>query len=663
MIYHLRQDFIFILLGLGIIFMPVVSIAHYHDGIISSDAKFIPPTKLPTNNMAFDQIGSVVGDHLLQYMLGPINEWANQPVKKDGNAYDVMLHGLQSLNRNLIANTASQILNQAKYNILNGGGNNFTIDKVSLAKIALNGVAQTSEEILNQSDIAALANIEIKAGIGLRKKPKYSISTIFPLFKDKTGRHNILMQTSAGRVFKMGRGRTTINAGLAYRYLSNNNKWIYEVNSFYDHEFPYNHRRTSIGLAAKSSLFRANMNYYKALSGSIETNKTREERPVNGFDLELGGRLSKLPKLELSIRGTKWNGVNGNENIKEFSTKAIYSPVPAVSIEIEGRDDNISKPNYALAVGFKYIFGSNFKEQFEPASSAQLLNIKPRLFNKVNRQNGIKIIKYDIKVLSSNAANPQTVPTVTVPTISVAPPMVKVLSLGKSFTMGCSKLSNVFPYCPSMAIYSPARNITFGHNFEIGKYEVTWNDYLKCVVDGGCGYPVDYNNGSKGKYPISGLSVDVIENKYIEWLNKKTGLNYRLPSDAEWEYVAGAGTGNSVPWGGTKFAGNNNANCANATVGGHVGCGDIYTKTAPVGSFTGYWGVHDMIGNVMEWVADNYTENSSLYPTNGTAYTGGMGNYFVRGGSYDSHANLNNIYWRATTSFTSNIGFRLARTL
>ena len=116
---------------------------------------------------------------------------------------------------------------------------------------------------------------------------------------------------------------------------------------------------------------------------------------------------------------------------------------------------------------------------------------------------------------------------------------------------------------------------------------------------------------------------------FIAWLNHKTGGNYRLPTEAEWEYAARAGSTTWYSWG--NSIGSNQANC--------IECGSRWDGelTAPVGSFSANaWGLHDMHGNVSEWVEDCDNDNYEGAPMDGSAWTyGDCSNRMYRGGSYD----------------------------
>ena len=137
---------------------------------------------------------------------------------------------------------------------------------------------------------------------------------------------------------------------------------------------------------------------------------------------------------------------------------------------------------------------------------------------------------------------------------------------------------------------------------------------------------------------------------YLRWLTEKTGKRYRLLSEAEWEYVARASLGS------------NRANC--------TGCGSRWDgKTAPVGSFeANRFGLHDVHGNVWEWVEDCYHGYYDGAPTDGSAWTSGgnCGLRVLRGGSwFSTPGSLRSAfrYWSEAGRRNDGIGFRVARTL
>ena len=162
--------------------------------------------------------------------------------------------------------------------------------------------------------------------------------------------------------------------------------------------------------------------------------------------------------------------------------------------------------------------------------------------------------------------------------------------------------------------------------FRLGKYEVTFAQWDACVADGGCGgYRPDDNGWGRGDRPVIEVSWNDAQ-LFIDWLNDKTGGNFRLPTEAEWEYAARAGSTTKYSWG-------------NDDIGQHPAnscCGDRWEFTASVGSFSANaWGLHDMHGNVWEWVQDCWDDSYAGAPTDGRAWTqGDCGERVLRGGSW-----------------------------
>ena len=194
--------------------------------------------------------------------------------------------------------------------------------------------------------------------------------------------------------------------------------------------------------------------------------------------------------------------------------------------------------------------------------------------------------------------------------------------------------------------------------FKMGKYEVTFTQWDTCVADGGCDrYTPDDRGWGRGNRPVIDVSWDDIQG-FIDWLNDKTSGSFRLPTEAEWEYAARAGSTTQYSWG--NSIGRSRANCD--------GCGSRwdYDRTAPVGSFSANaWGLHDMHGNVWEWVQDCWNASYAGAPTDGRAWTlGDCSQRVIRGGSWGDGPR----YMRSAnrlriirSSRLNNIGFRLAQ--
>ena len=182
-------------------------------------------------------------------------------------------------------------------------------------------------------------------------------------------------------------------------------------------------------------------------------------------------------------------------------------------------------------------------------------------------------------------------------------PLMVVIPAG-SFLMGCSSDDES---CEEDA--RPVHDVTIRSPFALSVHEVTFEDYDRfthpnLMPDEGWG---------RGRRPAVHVSWDDAQD-YVRWLSAETGAEYRLPSEAEWEYAARAGAETRFHWG--AEVGRNRANCA--------GCGSQWDdrQTAPVGSFPpNPFGLHDMHGNVLEWVADCYQRNYAGAPVDGSART------------------------------------------
>jgi formylglycine-generating enzyme required for sulfatase activity len=165
---------------------------------------------------------------------------------------------------------------------------------------------------------------------------------------------------------------------------------------------------------------------------------------------------------------------------------------------------------------------------------------------------------------------------------------------------------------------------------------------------------------------------------YVRWLSQRAGRTYRLPSEAEWEYAARAGTTTVRWWGDGPTGACASANVRDGTfverLGAMVGagstfsCRDGYATTSPVGSFRpNPFGLSDMLGNALEWVADCYHMSYAGAPTDGSAWVAGdCSRHVLRGGSWFEGPDAMRSAFRfgLPADYRWNTyGFRVARTL
>lgn len=229
--------------------------------------------------------------------------------------------------------------------------------------------------------------------------------------------------------------------------------------------------------------------------------------------------------------------------------------------------------------------------------------------------------------------------------------------------------------------------VTFAKPFAVGKFAVTWDQWMACVSDGACdglaieaalrtgldGKPIaKYVDHGRGTRPVVGASWYDAK-RFVGWLNQKTGTGaYHLITEAEWEYAARAGTTTTYPWGDKPD--HNYANFGKDEgegLGGKVDGRDVWMDdTAPSGSFPpNKFGLYDMHGNTYEWTEDCYQKDALLLPTDGSPVHDGNCNVRVmRSTSFTSNpktlrsGNRAGQYSPATRG-RNYLSFRIARAL
>ena len=224
-----------------------------------------------------------------------------------------------------------------------------------------------------------------------------------------------------------------------------------------------------------------------------------------------------------------------------------------------------------------------------------------------------------------------------------------------TFRMGCLQVSG----CAADEL--PVRKVAISGRFAMSKHEITFADWDACVDAGGCdGYLPDDEGWGRGGRPVIHVNWGDAQS-YVAWLSHSTGETYRLATEAEWEFAARAGTQTPFFWGSDLRP--DRANCREER------CRDGYENTAPAGSFPGNaWGLHDMHGNVFEWVQDCW--NGSTYegaPTDGGAWVDGdCASRVIRGGAWSSSPTNLRSAKRTRNSRDdrgNRVGFRVVRAL
>ncbi len=264
--------------------------------------------------------------------------------------------------------------------------------------------------------------------------------------------------------------------------------------------------------------------------------------------------------------------------------------------------------------------------------------------------------------------------------------------------------------CPVMVVI-PAGSFVMGtpaeagtlviqvpHAFALGRNEVTRAEFARFVADSGheprpgCRnwdpVLVRFNDDARRNWRNPATPVEPVDDHpvtcltfadaraYVEWLARETGERYRLPSEAEWEYAARGGTTTLRPWGDAPEDGCEFANTYDVTADAayrlgwpHAGCRDGHADLAPVGRFQpNSFNLHDMIGNVQEWVQDCATDSFIGRPRDARAWEwlGGCRRRIQRGGSWLTPPDGSRSAYRVAASEgdrSDDTGFRIAKEL
>lgn len=252
---------------------------------------------------------------------------------------------------------------------------------------------------------------------------------------------------------------------------------------------------------------------------------------------------------------------------------------------------------------------------------------------------------------------------------------------------------------------APQHPVTFREAFAIGRFDVTVEEFAAFIRESGysagdrCWTPLPDAQKQKlewrlvigrnwehsgyaqsARHPVVCVSWDDAT-AYVKWLSIKAKRPYRLPTEAEWEYAARAGTSTARFWGdgrveACRYANVSGLNKMRTAYAVHPGapvpngdmffaCSDRFAKEAPVGAFEpNAFGLYDALGNVDQWVEDCWKPGYAGAPSDGSAsLAGDCGGHVARGGTWANPpyaVRSGNRSWLGTGMRTAYLGFRVA---
>lgn len=229
------------------------------------------------------------------------------------------------------------------------------------------------------------ASVSIDAGDG---SPSFQVSVLDAY--DGNGEKNQFAFTQFG--INGYDGRTTLNLGGGYRYVSDNDLWMLGGNIFYDHEFPYDHQRASVGLEFISSPVRINANKYLGISGYKSDKNGEEAKPLDGYDVTASVAVPYFPGLFVKASQFQWDGEDGRADLKGQDLGLQGNLSDGVSVEVYQRDyDAVGLEDQTrVRLAYQWNLGEEVTPLYRVSSQPFVLKpIKTQRYRLVTRENRI----------------------------------------------------------------------------------------------------------------------------------------------------------------------------------------------------------------------------------------------------------------------------------
>lgn len=229
--------------------------------------------------------------------------------------------------------------------------------------------------------------IEVQVDLINRQNPTAGILVVMPLSTPDDLVNTFFNQSS---IYHHD-NRTTINIGLGYRRLMLGNKLLIGTNFFYDHEFPYHHKRYSAGLEMRTSVGQMNYNqYFNGTSWKIGKSGV-SERVLSGSDLEIGMPLPYMNWATLFIKQFRWDAVDNvfDKKGNTVSLRAFIPVLPAFEIEAGHTNHHRGKKDTNFLTITYNLVHKNKRQQWLSNEAYKLSDVSHLRYSKVRRENKI----------------------------------------------------------------------------------------------------------------------------------------------------------------------------------------------------------------------------------------------------------------------------------
>ena len=256
----------------------------------------------------------------------------------------------------------------------------------------LDTILNRAGQVAKGSEYDLLNRLEIEYGLSEGGLDRYSIWSVQPLAESLSGAHLLFAQGG----YTKEDDRETGGGDLVYRHMSEDEQALYGAHVGFDHQWPYHHSRLTFGVDYKTSLIGARASHYMALSDWGSSTEGFEEKPLDGTDIELSGRLPQFPELEIFTRGFHWSPesdalTNDGDDIWGYEVAAEYTPINALTLRGSVTDDN-ERDNLTGegTVRLNYRLGMGIDEMLS-RPNYDLSSVKERRFDRVRRERTMRV--------------------------------------------------------------------------------------------------------------------------------------------------------------------------------------------------------------------------------------------------------------------------------
>lgn len=291
--------------------------------------------------------------------------------------------------------------------------------KKSIKNDVLQHMIRYGQSVANGSGVPFLTRLEIELGTSERDSVG-SITSVQPLWQDSDHLNHIFAQISWHKApdnrsdSGIKTKYNTYNAGIAYRHLTVDKKYLYGTNLFFDYAPEKDHTRMSVGVDARTTQLAFAANRYMPLSTWRSVTIYNEERAAAGWDVELRGQVPELPSWTAIVKGYQWDGFSEKTKLYGAEAGVEYSPVPAMAMRVGVRDESEGSASLEAALRFSYRFDQPQDLQFKPRT--ELASVEDYIYEKVRRDNIIRVKQRQkssakLTVIQTIGSNTSTEPT------------------------------------------------------------------------------------------------------------------------------------------------------------------------------------------------------------------------------------------------------------